>query len=125
MAFNDCLQGAIALLEMKVEPLIVRGTVEKADEGVKVKASRIGSLLDERSGETVHIKIKRESASIVTLQNLCEVFELHPGDSVVRVHLTSEEGELVIEVGLYRVNPDNEFVNAVVKELGSDALYFQ
>lgn len=125
VAFNDCLQGSIDLLERKVEPLIVRGTVEKADEGVKVKASQIGSLLDERSGETVHIKIKRENSSTKTLQNLCEVFERHPGDSVVRVHLTSEEDELVIEVGLYRVNPGNEFVSAVEKELGNDSLYFQ
>jgi DNA polymerase-3 subunit alpha len=122
IVFNDLLRKSLPILEEKAEPVIVKGTVESSEERVKIRAKDIFSLREVRNGSTVHISLKREDATRENLLKLKGVFETHPGESLIHLHVETSSGEAVVEVGEYKVDVHDRFLDDIERLFGSGVL---
>jgi DNA polymerase-3 subunit alpha len=122
--FNDLLRRSLPILEDKVEPIIVKGTVEPSEERVRLRANDIYSMNDMRDGSTIHINLTKENATRENLLRLRKILETYPGKSPVHLHLERDLGEVVIELSDWRVDLRDEFIEAVSRLLGRGVLKF-
>ena len=122
IVFNDALQRSRALLEQKVEPVIVKGRVEVSDEKVRLLASDISSLKETRTNSAVYISIARESASEQNILSLREILEKFPGDSTVIINIKTDRSEAVLRVGNCKVDLGDELIGNVEGLLGEGAV---
>jgi len=122
--FNELLRKSLPILEEKVDPVIVRGIVETNEDRVKLRATDIQSLKDLRNGSTVHISIPKESATKEKLLRTKEILNSYPGECLIHIHLSTEGGEAVVEVGDLRVGIEDGFIADVEELLGKNALRF-
>ncbi len=122
--FNDLLRKSLPILEEKVEPVIVKGIVEPSEDRVKMRATEILSLRGLRNGSTVHINLTGESSKKDNFLQLRDIFNSYPGDSMIHIHIDTEEGEAVVEVGDIRVDVQDGFIHEVEKLLGKNSLRF-
>lgn len=120
--FNDLLRKSLPILEEKAEPVIVKGTVEPSEERVRLRATDILSLRERRNGSTIHISLTKESATKDSLLKLKKIVEAYPGKSLIRLHLETDCGEAVIELGDFGVDIRDEFVDAVGRLFGNKVL---
>jgi hypothetical protein len=109
-------------LEEKAEPVIVKGTVEPSEERVRLKATEIFSLRELRNGSMVHISLARENATKDKLLKLKRIIEAYPGKSLIYLHVETNHGEVMVEVGNCRVDIQDKFIEDVERLLGSRAL---
>ena len=117
--FNDILRRSKAILEEKVEPIIVEGFVDPSEERAKIKASKIYSLNHIRSKNCLlHINLDRQNANIEVMNRLKKAFTLNPGQSKIHIHLDNNGQKAVIEVGNCKVNTDEEFVRTIEDIIG-------
>jgi DNA polymerase-3 subunit alpha len=122
VVFNDLLRKSLPLLEEKAEPVIVKGTVEPSEERVRLKATEIFSLRELRNGSMVHISLARENATKDKLLKLKRIIEAYPGKSLIYLHVETNHGEVMVEVGNCRVDIQDKFIEDVERLLGSRAL---
>ena len=122
IVFNDALQRSRALLEQKVEPVIVKGRVEVSDEKVRLLASDISSLKEARTNSAVYISIARESASERNILSLREILEKFPGNSTVIINIKTDLSEAVLRVGNCKVDLGDELIENVEGLLGEGAV---
>ncbi len=122
IVFNDALQKSRALLEQKVEPVIVKGRVEVSDEKVRLLASDISSLKETRTNSAVYISIARESASERNILGLREILEKFPGNSTVIINIKTDRSEAVLRVGNCKVDLGDELIENVEGLLGEGAV---
>ncbi len=120
--FNDLLRKSLPLLEDKVEPVVVRGILEPGEDRVKMRATDIQPIKALRNGSTVHISLGSEKSGRDNFINLREIFTCYPGDSLVHIHIATDDGEAVIEVGDARVDVRDDFIQDVEKLLGRNCL---
>jgi DNA polymerase-3 subunit alpha len=119
--FNDLLRKSLPLLEDKIEPVIVKGILEPSDERVKMRASDILPLRVLINSTTVHISLNGNSErdNFITLR---DIFSSYPGDSHVHLHIETDDGEAVIEVGDACVDVRDDFIRDVERLLGKNCL---
>jgi DNA polymerase-3 subunit alpha len=122
VVFNDLLRKSLPILEEKAEPVIVKGTVEPSEERVRLRATDILSLRERRNGSTIHISLTRESATKDSLLGLKKIVEAYPGKSTIRLHLETDCGEAVIELGDFGVDIQDGFIDAVGRLFGNRVL---
>ncbi len=122
VVFNDLLRKSLPILEEKAEPVIVKGTVEPSEERVRLRATDILSLRERRNGSTIHISLSRESATKDSLLKLKRIVEAYPGKSLIRLHLETDCGEAVIELGDCGVDIQDGFIDAVGRLFGNRVL---
>jgi DNA polymerase III subunit alpha len=123
LIFNDLLRKSLPLLEEKVEPIIVKGRLETAEERVRIRANNILSLREVRNNSKVHIRL-RDSVKRDDLQRLMEIIKYYPGDSLVHLHFETSLGEAVIEIGESRVEIQDKFIEDVEGLFGKGILRF-
>jgi DNA polymerase-3 subunit alpha len=124
IVFPDLFKSAGDLLQEDV-PLLVQGTVDKNDNGVKIKATRITHLSQarEKLGGLIHIRLETLGLTTDDLKNLREIILEHPGDSSVILHMLSKNREYVIVANdRLRANPQPHFVEAIETVLGRDSV---
>ncbi|HXG30440.1 MAG TPA: DNA polymerase III subunit alpha [Thermodesulfobacteriota bacterium] len=122
VVFNDLLRKSLPVLEEKAEPVIVKGVIEPSEERVRLKATDIFSMREMRNGSTVHISLKKEDATRDNLIKLKRVFEVYPGESIIYLHIETDYGEAVIEVGNCRVDIQDRFLEDVERLFGKGFL---
>lgn len=122
VVFNDLLRKSLPVLEEKAEPVIVKGVIEPLEERVRLKATDIFSMREMRNGSTVHISLKKEDATRDNLIKLKRVFEVYPGESIIYLHIETDYGEAVIEVGNCRVDIQDRFLEDVERLFGKGFL---
>lgn len=120
--FNDLLRKSLPLLEDKIEPVIVKGVLEPGEDRVKMRATDILPIKALRNGTTVHISLGCEKSGRDSFMQLRDIFTSYPGDSLVHIHLATDDGEAVIEVGNVRVDAGDDFIENVEKLLGENCL---
>jgi DNA polymerase-3 subunit alpha len=120
--FNDLLRKSLPLLEDKIEPVIVKGVLEPGEDRVKMRATDILPIKALRNGTTVHISLGCEKSGRDSFMQLRDIFTSYPGDSLVHIHLATDDGEAVIEVGDVRVDAGDDFIEDVEKLLGGNCL---
>ena len=121
LIFNDLLRKSLPLLDEKVEPIIVKGKLETAEERVRIRANDILSLSEVRSNSKVHIRL-RDSVKRDDLNRLMEIIRFYPGESLVHLHLETKLGVAVIEVGESRVEIQDKFIEDVEGLFGKGTL---
>jgi DNA polymerase III alpha subunit len=122
--FNDLLRKSLPILEEKAEPVIVKGTVEPSEERIRLKANDIFSLKEMRNGSILHINLAREQAVRENLLKLKKIVETYPGESLIHLHFETVDGDIEIELGAWRVDVHDEFIEAVTRLLGGGVLRF-
>ncbi|HEX3033568.1 MAG TPA: DNA polymerase III subunit alpha [Thermodesulfobacteriota bacterium] len=122
VVFNELLRKSLPVLEDKIEPVIVKGTVEPSEERIRLRASDIFSLREMRNGSIVHINLTKENSTQNSLLKLKGVVEAYPGESPVHLHLETNGGEAVVDLGDFRVDIRDEFIEEVERLFGSKIL---
>ncbi len=120
--FNDVLRSSLNLLEDRVEPIVIEGTVEPEEEKIKVIAQRIFSIKELRASCSVDIKLLNSNATFQIFERLKEIFEDYPGSSTVFIDIERPEGCATIEVGNYKVEVQEEFLEKLRKTVGEDCV---
>jgi DNA polymerase-3 subunit alpha len=123
--FADNYQSSSHLLDGD-DPLLVVGTVQQEEKGVKVIAQRVLSLLDakEHLTQAIHIKLPLEKVSKENLEDLRSILERHKGDCKAYVHLcTDPRCEAVIRLGdKFKVKPDRRLIDEVNRYFGGEVV---
>ncbi len=122
--FNDLLRKSLPILEEKTLPIIVKGTVEPSEERVRLRANGIYSINEMRDGSTIHINIAKENGTRENLLRLKKILETYPGKSIVHLHLERDSGEVVMELGDWGVDLQDEFIEGIGRLLGKGVLRF-
>ncbi len=107
-------------------PLIVRGALDKSEQGNKIKALSLGLLSDVKRKGTSRMDI-RLNATGLTRDDLLSVKEIllrHAGDIPVYLRLQNpSRSDSLISVGReIRVNPSAELISEIENLLGSGAV---
>ena len=124
VAFNEVVLGAQHVLEMKLEPIIVSGVVEKSEDGIRIRANNITPLKERRHDSIAHVTLPITSETKNLLDNLCKIVMRYPGDSILHLHFTLNGNEVIIESGRYRVELADGFIDEVERELGRNVLHY-
>jgi len=120
--FNDLLRKSLDILEEKVEPIIIKGTLDPADERTKIIAREIYPLNDLRNGSSININLEQNAATIENLKGLRDIMESHPGGSTIYINIETVEGDATIEVGNCRVAARDEFIKEVRDLIGENCV---
>ncbi|MEM7009042.1 MAG: DNA polymerase III subunit alpha [Thermodesulfobacteriota bacterium] len=120
--FDKLLRKTRDLLEGRVEPIVIKGMLEPNEDQVKLRALDIISLKSVRNGSTVHISFDKESSTRDYFEKLKDILDKYPGSAQVQVHINTNDGESVLEVGDYQVDVQDKFIYDVEKLLGEGAL---
>jgi DNA polymerase-3 subunit alpha len=120
--FNDLLRKSLPLLEDKIEPVIVKGVLEPGEDRVKMRATDILPIKALRNGTTVHISLGSGKSGRDSFIHLRDIFTSYPGESLIHIHIATDDGEAVIEVGDVRVDVRDDFIQDVENLLGRNCL---
>ena len=117
----SCLRGG--------DPIVIRGTLDLAEDRVKLKAIEIRPLSEglTASNQTLHLTIPVGSLTKSQLEELKEVLMANRGSVKVLLHLTGGgNGETVIALAdRYRVDPTPSFQRHVQTLLKSSVLSYE
>lgn len=122
--FDKLLRKSLPILEEKIEPIIIKGIAEPNEDRVKLRALDIISLRGLRNGSTVHINFDRASSTRDNFEQLRRILDKYPGNCEVHVHINTDGGESVLEIGDFKVDVQDSFIYDVEKLLGGGALKF-
>ncbi|MDI6761777.1 MAG: DNA polymerase III subunit alpha [Thermodesulfobacteriota bacterium] len=118
---SSCLRGG--------DPLLVRGSLDLAEDRIKIKATEVRSLADlaSSSPRPFHLKIPRSSLSQAGLAQMKEAILSHKGSCRIFFHITNgEQQETVIAFSdEYRVDPSPIFQDHIKTLFPSPRLSFE
>ena len=122
--FDKLLRKSLPILEEKVEPVIIKGIAEPNEDQIKLRALDIISLRGLRNGSVVHISFNKASSTRDNFEQLSRILDKYPGNCEVHVHINTDDGESVLEVGDFKVDVEDSLISEVEKLLGEGALRF-
>ena len=122
--FDKLLRKTRDLLEEKAEPIIVKGMAEPNEDQIKLRALDIISLRSMRNGSTVHINFDIFSSTRDNFEQLRDILNRYPGSCEVHLHINTDDGESVVEVGDFRVDAEESFIAEVRNLLGERSVRF-
>lgn len=117
------LYRANAGLIMKDKRLLVRGTVDRSEKGVKIVAREVTSLDDfiKEGVEGKRVEISLRDADISSLRGLREFIEPHRGASLLYLRILKGGTETLVVSGIH-VRPSGSFIKGVEEILGRGAV---
>ena len=125
VVFADVYQNSGHLLNSE-DPLLVLGTIQKEETGVKIIAQQILNLLEakEQLTQAIHVRLHLENLNKETLEDLKAILERHKGDCKAYLHLcTDSQCETVIKLGdKITVNPDRRLIEEVNRYFGGEVV---
>lgn len=102
-------------------PLIITGDIDKAENGLKIKAKRIETLSNlsnrEKNNRKVEVRLPSEGLKEEDLVLLKEILLKFPGNSPVFLRIRFNMKESLIAVGNIKVAPSNSFISEIEKRL--------
>lgn len=106
ICFPDCYAKAADLLSGD-EPVLVKGTVDKDERGIKIKATAVEPLTGAAQARTSRLRLRLEATGLTRekMVLLRQALAKHPGACRVSLHLSVPgKGEAVLALpGQYRV----------------------
>jgi len=98
--FADIYKSAYGLLHSD-EPVLIKGTIDAGEEGVKVIASEFVGLVNsgEQSYNTAHFFIDATKSSIEDIESLNILFKNHRGKCDGFIHILNGKSEVIIYLG--------------------------
>jgi DNA polymerase-3 subunit alpha len=126
IVFPELYRASISLLQ-KDTPLLVKGTVDKTEKGIKIVSTQISSL-DELGTKKVHkveISLKYPLSETISLQKLKSVILSNSeGEYPLYLRIFFKGTETLIATGV-RISRDNEIINRIEEITGKGAVTFQ
>ncbi|MCB2228486.1 MAG: DNA polymerase III subunit alpha [Desulfarculaceae bacterium] len=121
ICFPDCFAKAEEFLKGD-EPLLVKGTVDKDERGVKVKATSVEPLSSAAQTRTTRLRLKLEATGLTRekLVLLRQTLDKHPGTCRVSLHLKvpGKGTATLVLPGQYRVAADPALIDSVNQLFG-------
>ncbi len=128
MVFPETYASCYQLLNSS-EPIIVKGTVQKGDRGLKIIADAIDLLPDARQKytEAIHAKLEADTITRLRLEELKELLFNYHGTCPFSITLHfSGEGEVDVDINKdFAVKPCREMSISVTELFGYDPLSFK
>lgn len=128
MVFPETYSSCYQLLNSS-EPIIVKGTVQKGDRGLKIIADAIDLLPDARQKytEAIHAKLEADKITRLRLEELKELLFNYHGTCPFSITLHfSGEGEVDVDINKdFSVKPCREMSVSVTELFGYDPLSFK
>ena len=126
IVFPDLYRKRIPLLQ-KDALLIVKGTIDKTEKGIKIIASEISSL-DEFSSSKEHrveLCLKYPLMESISLKKLrSSVLSNGEGEYPLYIRIFLKDAETLIATGI-KISPDEQTINKIEKITGKGALIVQ
>ncbi len=133
IVFNDTLRDFGHILKERFEPIVVEGLVDPGEEdeedadqvknkkntGVKIKAISVYLLESIKSKSSLlHVSLEEKDSDQSVMKNLKHVFNFNPGSCKIHLHINSNGGEVVIEVGNCTVSADETLISEIENIIG-------
>lgn len=127
ICFADLYKSAYALIHSD-QPLLIKGTVDRGDENIKVKATEISALsvsLD-RPLSSAHFLVDTKLSAAADIEALHDLLKNHKGKMDGFIHLVDDGAETIVYLG---PNIKVEISSLLKKEadhiLGQGATFFR
>ena len=109
-------------------PLLITGSIDKGEKGIKLKATKITTISDAKNKQLSKINIKVNSTALSQneLRQLKEILLRYRGDCSVYISMTiPNHGESIIAVNNdIRVDPTRSLITEIENFLGKDTVTF-
>jgi DNA polymerase-3 subunit alpha len=111
------------------DPLLVKGILDLSEEHIKIKGLEVRSLAEvaPSAEKSIHLKISLSSLSSPQLEDLKEVIVANRGSSQIFLHfIDGNSRETIVALpARYRVDPSQDFRNAIQNLFKSSVLIFE
>ena len=128
LVFPETYAHCYKLLD-STEPIVVRGTVQKGDQGIKIVAEDIDPLPDARQKYTqaVHARLEADTVSRIRLEELKELLFNYHGSCPFSLTLHfAGKGEVDVEIDKnFTVRPSSELSVSITEIFGYNPLRFE
>jgi DNA polymerase-3 subunit alpha len=109
------------------DPILIKGTIDAGEEGVKVIAFEVSHLSEEtekpRQGVRFRIDISKSSGE--DIEKLSQLLQRHEGKTAGYIHIMDDQSEVIIYLGNdCRLEPSNELKDEADRLLGDGATQF-
>jgi DNA polymerase-3 subunit alpha len=126
IVFPELYRASISLLQ-KDTPLLVKGTMDKTEKGIKVVSTQISSLdeLETKKVHKVEISLRYPLSETTSLQKLRSVILSNSeGEYPLYLRIFSKGTETLIATGI-KISRDNEIISRIEEITGKGAVTFQ
>jgi len=124
IVFPDIYKASLDLL-VEEKAVMVKGTVDRNENNVKIKATLIQDLetLPEKTIRRVDIRLNSVGLSRDDLESLRKILESYRGSCPVYLHLISGRKEYVMEIDRnLRINPVQDLFSLIENKFGKDSI---
>jgi DNA polymerase-3 subunit alpha len=126
IVFPELYRTCMPILQ-KDTPLLVKGSVDKTEKGIKIVSTQISSLdeLEIKKIHKVEISLRYPLSETISLQKLRSVILSNSeGEYPLYLRIFFKGTETLIATGI-RISPDNEIINRIEEITGKGAVTFQ
>lgn len=106
-------------------PLIITGEIDKAENGIKIKAKNIRTLSSISAGgnsRRVEVRLNSDNIKEEDLTHMKKIFLNYPGSCPVFIRFRVNQKESLIAVGNLKVDPSESFISEIEKTLDGKVL---
>jgi DNA polymerase III subunit alpha len=123
--FPDLYKSSTELIQKDV-PLIVRGTIDKTEKGIKIVSTEVSRLggNGKKAGERAELVLRLPLSDPASLRALKSLFISVVGAYPLYLRIYRDDTEVLIMTGM-KISDDREVVGMVEKIAGKGALVFQ
>jgi DNA polymerase-3 subunit alpha len=126
IVFPELYRSCVQILQKDL-PLLVKGTLEKTEKGIKIRSSEISTVdaVDTKIGHKVEISLrypKPDSADLIRLRDI--LLSQTEGKYPLYLRIYLQKWEAIIATG-FKVSPDSETIQKIEEITGKGAVSFQ
>ncbi|MBM4128654.1 MAG: DNA polymerase III subunit alpha, partial [Nitrospira sp.] len=123
IVFPQLYRNSLALLQ-KDKPLLVKGTVDRTEKGLKIVATGLSSLDEAEKASRVEVDIRYPLLDSLSLQKLKSLLEQSKGECPLYLRICLKDAEAVIATGM-TVSPDGNTIHRIEEIAGKGAVRLQ
>ena len=122
VVFDGTLRKSRALLERKVEPVVLKAKVENSEDKVRLLVEEVVPLGKSTRNSSVRVSVGLKEASEKNISSLKKILEKFPGESTVLIEIRTVCCQALLQAGNCRVNFCGELVGEVETLMGKGAV---
>jgi DNA polymerase-3 subunit alpha len=126
IVFPELYRNSLSLLQ-KDTPVLIKGTVDKTEKGIKIVSTEISGLdsLEDRIGHKVEVNLTLPLSGPSSLQDLRSVIlDDSKGKFPLFLRITHKNAETLIATGM-KISYENEVIRKIEEITGKGAVVFQ
>jgi DNA polymerase-3 subunit alpha len=126
IVFPELYRNSLPLLQ-KDTPLLVKGTLDKTEKGIKIVSTEISRLdaLETKKDYKVEISLRYPLSNNISLEKLKSVITSNgKGEYPLYLRIFLKDTETLIATGI-RLSPDSEIISKIEEITGKGAVTFQ